>query len=345
MDLKRGQLDEAVARGLISAAQADGLWELLSGQAGQHPGLRLTHVLYYLGGLIAIGAMTLFMNLGWERFGGWGLLGIALAYAGAGLWLTHHWLARGLNLPAGLAGAIVIALTPLAVYGLQTGLGWWAEGRVYRDYHRLVDWRWLMMELATLATGTLMLWRHRLPFLVMPLAVTLWYLGMDLTPLLFDSRDPALTWELRKLVSLLFGAAMLTLAFWVDLRTRHDLDYAFWLYLFGLLSFWGGLSLLKSDSELGRLGYFCINLLLILLAPLLGRRVFAVFGGLGAAGYLGHLAWTLFRDSLLFPFALTALGLGVVWLGVLWQRHERELSLRLRAQLSPALRELLQARQ
>lgn len=345
MELRRSQLDDAVGRGLISAAQADGLWSMLSEHAGQQPGLRLTHVLYYLGGLIAIGAMTLFMNLGWERFGGWGLCGIALAYAGAGLGLTQYWLKRELKIPAGIAAAFVVALTPLAVYGLQSGLGWWAEGRHYRDYHRLVDWRWLMMEFATLASGTLMLWRYRLPFLVMPVAVTLWYLGMDLTPLLLESRDPALNWEFRKFVSLVFGAAMLLLAFWVDIRTRKDLDYAFWLYLFGLLTFWGGLSLLKSDSELGRLGYFCINLLLILLAPLLGRRVFAVFGGLGAAGYLGHLAWTLFRDSLLFPFALTAIGLGVVWLGVLWQRHERSISLRLRAQLSPALRELLEARQ
>ena len=74
MELKHSQLDEAVSRGLISAAQADGLWAFLSAHAQERPALRLTHVLYYLGGLIAIGAMTLFMNLGWEQFGGGGLL-------------------------------------------------------------------------------------------------------------------------------------------------------------------------------------------------------------------------------------------------------------------------------
>ncbi len=344
MELQRGQLDEAVARGLISAAQADGLWALLAEQAQQRPGLNFTHLLYYLGGLIAIGAMTLFMNLGWERFGGWGLFGIALAYACAGLWLTRHWLERGLKLPAGLAAAFVVALTPLAVYGLQIALGAWPEGMHYRDYHRLIDWRWLLMELATLAVGAIMLWRHPLPFLVMPVAVTLWYLGMDLTPFLFGTDDPRLNWEQRKLVSLVFGSAMLMLAFWVDLRSRHDLDYAFWLYLFGVLSFWGGLSLMRSDSELGRFGYFCVNLALIASAAVLDRRVFAVFGALGAAGYLGYLAWNLFRDSLLFPFALTAIGLSVVWLGIVWQRHEPVLSTRLRAHLPAPLRELLEAR-
>jgi hypothetical protein len=345
MELKRNQLDEAVARGLISTAQADGLWAFLSAQAQERPALRLTHVLYYLGGLIAIGAMTLFMSVGWERFGGWGLFFIALAYAGGGLWLTRYWLGCGLKIPAGIAAAFVVSLTPLAIYGLQVALGGWAEGRVYRDYHQLIDWRWLMMELATLATGAIMLWRYRLPFMVMPVAVTLWYLGMDLTPLLFDSSDQALNWEQRKFVSLVFGAAMLLLAFWVDLRTRHDQDYAFWLYLIGMLTFWGGLSLLKSDSELGKFGYFCINLGLIALAALLGRRVFAVFGGLGAAGYLGYLAWHVFRDSLLFPFALSAIGLGVIWLGLVWQRHEQAIGARLRERLPLALRELLEARQ
>lgn len=47
--------------------------------------------------------MSLFMNHDWERFGRWGLLAIA---------------------------AFVIVLTPLAIYGLQSGLGLWPEGRV-----------------------------------------------------------------------------------------------------------------------------------------------------------------------------------------------------------------------
>ena len=82
-----------------------------------------------------------------------------------------------------------------------------------------------------------MLWRYRLPFLVMPIAVTLWYMSMDLTPYLFGEADA--TWELRKRVSLWFGLLIVLLAFWVDIRTRHDKDYAFWLYLFGVVAFWG----------------------------------------------------------------------------------------------------------
>ena len=336
MELKRIHLDEASAQGLISGEQAERLWQFLSERNRDTPSFRMTHVLYYLGGLIAIGAMSLFMTLGWERFGGWGIFSIALVYGAIGLWLTEFFLERKrLPIPAGILAALVVVLVPLAVYGLQVGLGFWAEGKVYREYHIYIDWRWILMELATLAAGAVMLWRYRLPFLVMPVAVTLWYMSMDLTPFLFGSED--LTWDLRKQVSLWFGLLMLFLALGVDLRTRSEKDFAFWLYLFGVIAFWGGLSLMRSESELGKVLYLCINMAMIFIGALLSRRVFAVFGGLGVAGYLGHLAYDLFKDSLVFPFVLSLIGILVIYSGILWQRHEPRISGALREWLPPPL--------
>ncbi|MEX0957743.1 MAG: DUF2157 domain-containing protein [Burkholderiales bacterium] len=342
MDLNREMLKQAAAEGLLSEQQAERLWQFLHARGADTPGFRFTHILYYLGGMIAIGAMSLFMTMGWERFGGWGLMCIALAYAVAGLGLTEYFLQRRLPIPAGITATLVVVLTPLAAYGLQAGLGLWAEGRIYRDYHAYIDWRWILMELATLAVAAGMLWRYRLPFLLMPVAVTLWYMSMDLTPFLFGAE--AFTWELRAYVSLWFGLLVVLLAFWVDVRARHGRDFAFWLYLFGVLAFWGGLSSMESDSELSKFLYLCINLAMIGIGAVLSRRVFAVFGGLGAAGYLGYLAHSVFKDSLMFPFVLTAIGLGVVWLGILWQRHESAISARLRALLPTQLRELMETR-
>jgi hypothetical protein len=83
---------------------------------------------------------------------------------------------------------------------------------------------------------------------------------------------------------------------------------------------------------------------MILFGAVLGRRVFAVFGGLGVAGYLGHLSWRVFKDSIVFPFALSAIGFAIIWLGVVWQRREAQWSARLRALLPTQLRELIEAR-
>ncbi len=343
MELNRGLLKDATEKGLLNERQAEELWNFLAERGKDTPSFRFTHILYYLGGLIAIGAMSLFMTLGWERFGGWGLFFIALAYAAAGLWLTEFFLNRSrLPIPAGITATFVVVLTPLAVYGLQVALGWWPEGHVYREYHTHIDWRWIFMELATLATGAVMLWRYSLPFLVMPVAVTLWYMSMDLTPFLFGEADS--TWELRKLVSLWFGLLIVLLAFWVDVRSRYEKDFAFWLYLFGVTAFWCGLSMMRSDSELSKFFYLCINLAMIIVGAILSRRVFAVFGGLGAAGYLGHLAYDVFKDSMMFPFVLTIIGLGVIYVGVIWQRHEEALSNKLRRLLPLPMRELIERR-
>jgi hypothetical protein len=196
--------------------------------------------------------------------------------------------------------------------------------------------------LGTLASGAVMLWRYHLPFLVMPIAVTLWYMSMDLTPFVFGEAD--VTWGLRKLVSLWFGLLIVLLAFWVDVRTRHDKDYAFWLYLFGVMAFWGGLSMMHSSSELNKFLYLCINILMIAVGAMLSRRVFAVFGGLGAAGYLGHLAYDVFKHSMMFPFVLTLIGFGVIYSGIIWQRHEERISSKLRNLLPPPMRELIEQR-
>ena len=137
---------------------------------------------------------------------------------------------------------------------------------------------------------------------------------------------------------------MLLFALLVDLRSRQQRDFAFWLYVFGVIAFWGGLTSMNSTSELGKFIYACINLLLIATGAALSRRVFAVFGGIGVAIYLGHLSHTVFRDSLLFPLALAAIGLGVMAAGLAWQRHEAALGARLRACLPQPLRELVERR-
>jgi hypothetical protein len=341
MKLDRKDLDAAVGEGILSREQADALLDYLSARPAQGPRFDFTHILYYLGGMIAIGAMTLFMNLGWEAFGGWGIFFIALAYAGGGLKLADWFERKGYAVPAGICATFVVALTPLAIYGLQQGMGWWPDESTYREYHRYIRWHWLFLEFGTLAVGAVMVWRYRYPFLLMPVAVTLWYLSMDLAAMLMaDQYD----WEFRADFSLWFGLAMILGAFWVDLRSRASADYAFWLYLFGVLTFWGGLSAQGSESELAKFGYFCINLGLIGVGAVLSRRVFVVFGGLGIAGYLGHLSWRVFEDSLLFPVVLTAIGLGIVFLGVLWQRNEARITARLRGVLPPALQDLLEAR-
>jgi len=341
LNLTKKNLEDAVKENILSFEQSEKLIEFINKQPNAGPKFDFTHVLYYVGGLIAIGAMTLFMNLGWESFGGVGIVFISLIYAVVGLKLTNTFQVKGYAIPAGICATFVIALTPLAVYGLQHALGVWPDESVYRDYHRYIKWHWLYMELGTLAVGAILAWKYKYPFLMMPIAVTLWYLTMDITAMIsggdFD-------WALRKLVSMYTGLLMIALAFWIDIRSRHTADYAFWIYLFGVVAFWGGMSLQYSDSELSKFIYFSINLLMIAVGVLLVRRVFVIFGAIGCSGYIAHLAADIFKDSWLFPIILTLLGLLIIYLGILWQKHEQSITSKARNVLPAPLRELLESK-
>jgi hypothetical protein len=345
MKITKGDLEWAASVGVISPQQADELWAALCRRTTGRQRFDAAHVAYYFGALLVIAAMGWFMTTAWESLGGGGLFLIALLYAvffvlaGRALWDR-----QGLRVPGGLLYTMAVFMTPLAVYGLQRALGIWPQGDpgVYRSYHIWVKGSWLLMELATIAAALFVLRARRFPYLTAPIAFSLWYISMDLTPLLFGKND--FTWDERKMVSVWFGLAMLFVAYWVDLRGRRRDDFAFWGYLFGLMAFWGGLSLMESDSQLSKFLYCLINIGLVGLSVLLRQRAFIVFGSLGVFGYLGYLAHSVFADSLLFPFALSLIGVLVIYLGVVYQKNGQRIELFAQTRLPAAVRRLVPAR-
>jgi hypothetical protein len=370
--ITRADMDAAVTLGILTRVQAEVLWHRWAGRVvaagaaerqevqatdapsrlllgrplAPGPGFGFVQVLYYLGGMVAIAAMTMFMTLGWSSWGPWGMTGIAVVYLAAALGLAGALKRRGWTTPAGVLATLAVCLVPLAIWGVQNGLGLWPAGGAglddYRAYHTHINWRWLFIELGTLAAAAVLLWRYKLPFMVMPAAMTVWYLSMDVSHALMQREG--LDWNLLRDVTLLFGLGTCALAVWVDVRTRLSTDpqwrqdHAFWLYVVGALMAWSGLSLRESASEWGKLGYGLINLVWVLWGAAIGRRVFTVLGALGVAGYLGYLAHRVFAHSALFPLALSLLGLGVVGLGIWWQKHEQQIHNRLAVWLPDALK-------
>jgi hypothetical protein len=180
------------------------------------------------------------------------------------------------------------------------------------------------MELATLAASAMALRFYRFPFIVFVAAVMIWFMSMDVADLL-RGRESWTSWELRRNVSLAFGLVLIPIAWAVDLR-RKDADFGFWLHLVGAITFFGGLSLQHSGSEIGKLVYCAICLGMIGFAVFLSRRVYAVLGGLGLFAYVGHLAWKVFDNVVIFPFIMSAIGIGVIWLGLRYHRNADRIS-------------------
>jgi hypothetical protein len=322
----------------------DRVWNGLCARSAARPRFDGVHVAYYFGALIVIAAMGFFMTLAWDAVGGFGLAAFATAY-GVAFWFAGETLwKRGMSTPGGLLFTMAVCMAPLAVYGIQDAIGMWAQGDpgAYRDYYTRVRGSWITLELATIGVGAAALLHRPFPFLMMPVTVALWFMSMDLTPLLFGKAE--LTWDEREWVSVWFGLAMLLASYWVDLKNRLRQDFAFWGYLFGLLAFWGGLSIMDSGSELSKFLYCLINLALIVVSVLLRQHAFVIFGSLGVFGYLGHLSYRVFENSLLFPVALTFLGISIIYGAVMYQRNAAAITVRWQRRLPDEIKVLVPPR-
>ncbi len=322
MKIERDDLDWAISENLIDAEVAENLWQACRERKKNIPQFNFVNVAYYFGALIVISGMSLFITLAWETLGGGGIFALACIYmiifSLAGRYL---WFSRDLKIPGGLLITIAVCMSPLAIYGFQRMLGIWPEGDPgsYHNYHIWVKASWFYMEVGTILAGLLALKWIRFPFLTAPIAYTLWYMSMDLTPLIFGIEQ--YDWNQRLLVSFWFGIATLVVAFLIDRRIHRSRgDFAFWLYLSGLMAFWFGMTLMETGGDLDRFVYCLINLLLIFLSVLLRRRVFVLFGGMGVLSYLWRLS-TTFQHSLLFPIAVSLAGVLVILGGVQYQKY------------------------
>jgi len=338
--LNAADLRQAVAEGVIS--DSDGQ-RLISWADERNIGLRtaarempetvkgfnLVTVAYYFGAMLMISACAWFLGDKWESLGSSGVLATTIGYFAAAVSLGAWLRGKKYIVGCGLLITVAVCLLPLITYCIEDILGLWpdASGAAYKDYYPYVRGQWIAMELVTMLGALAALRYVRFGFLTAPLAFSLWFFSMDLAALILG-RD-ALDWNENAWISVVVGLVTIFVGYGLG-RTLHapgepkSQDFAFWCYLFGLMAFWGGMTSMDSDSEINRFIYLLINLGLIGIALYLRRTVFLVFGAIGAHIYLGHLAYTVFKDSFLFPFALAGLGLSLILLTVLAQSFLRK---------------------
>lgn len=323
----------------ISKAQMEAFWKELEKFDQESSGF--SKYLFYLGAMVIISAMTWFMNWSWERFGGGGIFLLAVIYAlifttmGSALWKK-----KGLKIPAGLFITIAVCMVPLAIYGLEIYFNILPSdlGEKYGEYYSSVQGKWIFMELGTIVAGAIALYFFPFPFLTAPIFFAAWFLTMDIVPAIFGKE---ISWEQKCWITLYFGIALIAIGFAIDFFKKRD--YAFWSYLFGTLSFWGGLNCLVWDKgEIILFIYLLINLAMMCLSILIRRNVLMIFGAIGVFAYLGHLAYDIFEDSILFPLVLSFIGLGIIYMGILYQRNAKSIEKKMQEKLPAWMRDLLE---
>jgi hypothetical protein len=336
MMLDAADLDAAVLAGLLDADAKAKLVAFARERrratpiATARPRFEPVHALYYAGALIVISALGVFATAAFASLGGWALATIAVGYAAGFIALGNYlWRKPDTRMPGGLCVAIAVSLAPLAIYGVQDALNLWAAGNPggYDKFYPLINGSWVYMEVGTIIASALAVWRFPFPFILVIAAVAIWFLSMDLAALIIHRHEPDWNadWELRQTVSKVVGAALIVVAWTLDLRWGARGDFGFWPHLFGAMTLWGAITS-GSGDEFASAVYCAFNVAFIAFGLFLDRRIYAVFGAIGIALYLGHLAYVVFKDVLTFSFALSAIGLLIIFAGIYLQRRSRAIA-------------------
>jgi len=313
------QLNEAVKSNIFSAEQVNKFKEYV--QNNNHI-TKFQKVLYYGGGLLIISAMTWLMKTSWDSFGATGMTFISALYIIVFFIIGYYvFFKKNMEVAGGLLFSVSIAVVPLFVFSLLRVFNFWPQGWSYDDYYIWVRGKWIILEISVILAALPILLKTKFPFHVFLIAGSLWFFSMDIVPIIYEKTE--ITWTERAVISNIFGLCMIGIGYFADIKFKKD--YSFWLYLFGAITLSSGMSVFYNDDLLKFIMFGIVNVLLILFSLFINRNVFLVFGTIGLIEFLGRLSWKFFRDSVFFPFALTIIGVLLIFSGIFFQKNKKKI--------------------
>jgi hypothetical protein len=199
----------------------------------------------------------------------------------------------------------------------------------------------LAIEFAVIVAAALAFRFAALPFLLFIGALAFWLLAMDV--LRRFGVETIGDWESRRRITLGFGLMAVAVAWALDLaRTRRD--YGFWLHVVGAATLWCALAAAESAFGFARSDFYLFSLAFIALGLFLNRSVYIVLGAIGFVSSLVYLVLEALGGRLPLALALAALVIAILFLGVAFQRSQRQINAAIARHTPAMLRALRPAR-
>ena len=192
-------------------------------------------------------------------------------------------------------------MVPFVTYLIQRALKVWPkeDPGVFVGFHHWIRPGWVVMEMTTVIVGVCFLALVQFPFLLFPISFSLWYLSMDLAPLYpaWGTMTPSDRTTVRARISTTMGVAMMALGYVFEKGFGSNPDLGFWLYFFGLLTFWVSINFNYPSSDMYGSLFLLVNMGLILIGGRLDRTTFHVFGVIGVVEYVITLFSVVIKTS------------------------------------------------
>ncbi len=321
MKITKSLLEKAAREGLLRQEQVEPLWTFFEKSSAFKTGM----IWGFLGGSLALAALSILLYDHWEKIPGYGvaLIGIIFMFVfyRAGSKIEQESQKRF----AGILYTLSVGSVALLVYGIQEQLGMFHSNSIHGNFHRIIDGQWMFIEIGIMMYGFWLFKKKQVSFLLLPVAVAAWYFCMDLSEALTYTEDT------RRILTTLLGALYLAIALWFDYQTAGSKDtgedYPFWLYVCGGMALSGGMIyLLIIDGTLGQKWVFTVlNLLLLSIGILIRRTTLLVYTAIGFGYLLTNLAYKTFAGEPAFPFTVLIIGVGLIFLGLKWQKNEAQI--------------------
>ena len=313
-------LDEAINNNIFTEEQVMQFREYIQDSDKQVTKFQKT--LYYIGALLIISAMTWLLSNSWDSFGAIGVSLVSALYFVVFLIAGYFvFFKKKMEIAGGLLFSIPIAVTPLLVFSVLDAIGVWHQGDHFNVFFIWIRVRGIILDISMILVALPILIKTKFPFHVFLISIALWSFSMNIAA--FISQVHFLSWTDRANITKVFGFCMIALGYYADLKFKRD--YSFWLYLFGSLTFLSGLSVFNHSDGFGFVLLGFASALMILFSLFINRNVMLVFGSIGLIQLLSRLSWEFFRDSVFFPFALTAIGVLLILAGIFLQKNRKHI--------------------
>jgi hypothetical protein len=338
-----GLVDAAVSRGILDGSQRDRLLALAD-ELAISPGARMTTgedeaavrerstearrgfnaitIAYSLGAMLVVFALAWFLFERWNTLGATGVLIVGGLYAAAFAVVGVALRRRGFVTAGGVAITLAVIMTPVWSWAVLVLTGEAPDPRAWDNalarYEPFAATRFIIYELATIGVGLATVRRVRFFGIGAPIAAAFVALLMHLGQAL---GDPRLAWYIGPYYNCTVACATLAVAYAVERRQPAGEDYAFWFYLAGVAMLVVGYVSVWSRIGAWRHALPLVAAAFVVASLYLRRRTLLIAGGLFALGYLGYLAFDVFRRMVALPIALAALGLLVIVATVWMQRR------------------------
>jgi hypothetical protein len=315
-------LTNAKEAGIINTDQLQNLVQYLeSNSTGK---INFSNALFYFGGLLGIFAMSIFMVLAFTHIKAYGTLILSFIYFAGALKYSFYLHKNKQETPASVLATFALTNVPLFFFSMFYIV--WGDNfsidHDYKDFFRVIDSWWLLIEVATISIGLWMLSKLKHSFLMMPIALCTWFLSMDIVDLIFNTHF----YEHMRISSLLVGSIMTIAGIYIDYRNKTDNDYSIWLYVFGLVPAWLNLVVHFDMSEIAKFFIFLTNIFLILFGVAIKRKIFIALGSIGSYLYVSRLAFDIFKDQwFLFSLFLIVTGFLLIQLGIYCKNNSKNI--------------------